>query len=195
MNLQKSTEASIAEQEICLKCGMCCDGTLFLHASLNPGERGNLPEKIERNTFNESEKEYFRLPCLYFDSKCMIYDIKRADVCSRYRCQLLIDLATDKVSKKTAIEIVREAHRQRQEIFKEYHNLSDEKRVLFFKELPHVLLRKIGSVNCNEMTKKRYELLLGSCNILEALLIRHIRSEGDFKDLMSETDINGKVPK
>jgi len=186
MSKTTKPKAPIAEQNICLTCGFCCDGTLFLHASLNPGEKGSLPEKIEQLSFTEAEKDYFYLPCLYFAGKCSIYDKKRADICSAYRCQLLKNLAVKKITIKAALEIIREALSLRNEIFKEYLNLSGKKEVLCFKKLPEELIKTIDSEKSDLQKKVKHELLLARCNILEALLIRHFRPAGDYKDLMAE---------
>lgn len=192
MTLRFNTGAPKAEQNICVTCGMCCDGTLFLHASLNPGEKGNLPEKIEQNTFSEGEKDYFRLPCMYFAGKCSIYGEKRADVCSSYRCQLLKDLSINKVQLKEALSIVSEAVEIRETIFNDYLNLSGEKEVLCFKQLTGELIKMIDSEKLDSRKKEKYELLLGRCNILEALLIKHLRSTGEFKDLMYANGIDNR---
>ena len=55
----QADQAPAEEQKICVGCGFCCDGTLFVHAVLNPGERGSLPEKIEENAYSEGEKDLF----------------------------------------------------------------------------------------------------------------------------------------
>jgi hypothetical protein len=65
--IDHAEKAPLNEQVICTKCGFCCDGTLFLHAGLVPGERGSLPEKIEKNSFSYDGKDFFKLPCLYFN--------------------------------------------------------------------------------------------------------------------------------
>jgi len=165
---------------------MCCDGTLFLHASLNRGEKGNLPEKIEQNTFSESEKDYFRLPCLYFEGICSIYNKKRTNICSSYRCQLLKDFAVNKITKAAALKIVKDASAIRDDIFREYNNLSGRWEVLCFKRLPGELIKSVDFGSLSLPVIEKYNLLLGKCNILEALLIKYIRSEGDFDDLMDE---------
>lgn len=188
MTLQFSTGAPKAEQQVCVTCGMCCDGTLFLHASLNPGEKGNLPEKIEKNSFIEGDKDYFRLPCLYYSGKCSIYRKKKAFICSSYRCQLLKDLSVSKITVSSALKIVSEALVMREEIFTEYINLSGKKDVLCFKQLPRDIISRIDSGRLNDFNRKKYEVLLNKCNILEALLIRHIRSSNDFKDLMTDAE-------
>jgi len=61
----KLTKPKTPEQQICLKCGLCCDGTMFVQAIPQKGEKGNLPEKIEKNYKKDTEGEYFKLPCPY----------------------------------------------------------------------------------------------------------------------------------
>jgi hypothetical protein len=184
MTLQFSTGAPKAEQKICVKCGMCCDGTLFSHASLNPGEKGNLPEGIEQQTVTEAENDYFCLPCLYFSGKCTIYKENRAYVCSSYRCQLLKDFSDKKVNVGEALKIIRQAKAMREEIFAEFCYLSGKNEVISFKQLFQELNKIIDSENTDKLLKSKYELMLGRCNLLEALMIRHLRSISDFENIM-----------
>ena len=172
------------EQKLCLTCGFCCDGTLFMHASLNPGEKGNLPEKIEQQSFTGGEKDYFRLPCLYFCGKCSIYNQKRADVCSSYRCQLLKDFADNKITTNEALTIIRQASALRDKIFDEFSYSSGKKEAIYFKQLFNELNKIIDSEVINKHEKSNYELLLGKCKVLEALLIKHLRSVSDFENIM-----------
>ena len=174
------------EQKICVKCGFCCDGTLFLHACLNPGERGvgDLPEWIEENSFTEDGKDYFRLPCNYFSEKCTIYDLRRAVVCGSYRCQLLKDFADGKISVNDAVETVREAMQMRKELLEQYRNISGNDGVMNFRQL----LIELGKIQKSATDKgslsMAYEMLLVRCNIFEALLIKHFRSAEDFEKMI-----------
>ena len=170
----------LKEQEICVKCGFCCDGTLFLHANLNPGERGHLPEKIEQNSFSEGQKEYFWLPCHYFSEKCTIYDRKRADVCSSYRCQLLRDFAEKKITLNDALEIVMEASDMRRELLLQYKKFSGNNSEIYFRQLLLELGKIQKTIAEKEPLRLEYEILQARCNIFEALMIKHIRSAGDF---------------
>lgn len=188
MSSRRSTtnapEALPEEQVICVKCGMCCDGTLFLHAHLNFGERGNLPEKIERQSYSKDGKDYFRLPCGYFKGKCTIYDHKKADVCSAYRCQLLKDFAAEKLTPDEALETVKDALNMRAEIMEQYRVILGNDRKIYFKKL----LRELGKMQ-EAATEENpagmdYDLLLARCNILEALLIRYFRSSEDFDKMI-----------
>jgi hypothetical protein len=178
------TTAPQEEQRICVACGMCCDGTLFLHAHLDPGETGNLPERIEENTYSKEGKDYFRLPCLYFDRKCTIYDLKRANVCSEYRCQLLKDFADKRIALEDALAVVGDSLSMRDQITEQYKTFSGSRDRIHFKKL----LREMGKIRDGfggrEPAGPEYDLLMARCNIFEALLIRYFSPAGEFSKMI-----------
>ena len=174
------------EQLICVTCGFCCDGTLFLHAHLNPGERGSgeLPEWIEQNNIVDEGKDYFTLPCHYFCEKCTIYDRKRADVCLSFRCQLLKDFAEGKLTVTEALNIVREAMTMRNTLTEEFRRVAGASEDLCFLQLLKEL-GKIQKANTDgEAYGKDIDIIQARCNILEALLIKYFRSVSDFEKMI-----------
>ena len=180
----ENNQAPPGEQKICVNCGMCCDGTLYLHAVLDPGERGNLPEKIEERSYTLAGKDYFLLPCLYFEGKCTIYDLQRAKVCGSYRCQLLKDIAEGNVSQTEALDIVAEAAATRTKLLKEYLRITGDDDGITFKKLHSRLGKLIQDTVPGGETENEMELLRARCNIFEALLIKHFRSADDFEKLV-----------
>jgi len=180
----ESNQAPEQEQAICVECGFCCDGTLFVHAVLKPGEIGSLPVKIEEQAFTEGGKDFFRLPCGYFTGKCSIYDSRRAYVCGAYRCQLLRDLADSKISFEDALTLVREAVSMRSDLMRHYKRFSGNDSKKYFMQV----LKELGKfVKPNADAGHRemdYEVIQARCNIFEALLIKHFRSAEDFDKLM-----------
>ena len=130
-----STSAPEAEQAICVRCGFCCDGTLFLHAVLQPGEKGNLPEKIEERYYLDKDGEFFKMPCPYFCKKCTIYTQEKAEVCSSFRCQLLKDFASGKISPEEALTLVKNAATIREELIRDFNQLNPARQVLCFREM------------------------------------------------------------
>jgi hypothetical protein len=180
-------KGSLNEQAICVSCGFCCDGTLFLHAHLDPGERGNLPEKIEQNSYTKGEKDYFRLPCHYFYNKCTIYNSRRANICSSYRCQLLKDFAGGKLTQNDALFIVKEALNMRTDLMKQYKRVTGKSNDICFRQLQVDLGEILKSLPEEEPVNHDYEMLQAKCNIFEALLIKHIRSANDFENIMLTT--------
>ena len=185
--MNQQTDRPIApeqEQMVCVRCGFCCDGTLFQHAHLNDGERGFLPEKIEMATFSESGKDYFRLPCRYFKGKCSIYDLKRADVCGSYRCQLLKDLSGGIVTASDAYDTVERAMDMRAQLLHEFRRLTGNRKRIHFRQL----LSELGGMQKQPLTESQpgaeLEILNARCNIFEAQLIKHFRSADDFERMV-----------
>jgi hypothetical protein len=181
-NLNFSAPAE--EQFLCVECGFCCDGTLFMHAVLQPGEKGNLPEKIEQNYLLDDGKEYFCFPCPYFEGKCAIYNQKRADVCGTFRCQLLKDFAGEKITRQTALEIILQAVKTRDELVELYHHISGDIRKIPFMELLQELGKMQKKLPAGEDLSMAQEMLIARCNILEAQLIRYFRGAAEFDNLI-----------
>lgn len=177
------------EQKICVACGICCDGTLFSFAHLKPGERGNLPDKIEVNSYSREGNDYFRLPCGYFKSQCTIYDRQKASVCSEYRCQLLRDFDAGKVTLEDAMEIVKETLKMRDDIIEQYRNITAGSRQICLTQLIRELGKSEDIPGRDRNGSVTNDLLLARCNIFEALLTKYFRSADDFgKMLMRGTD-------
>jgi len=187
---EKMTESPMQgptdEQLICVKCGLCCDGTLFLHAHLDPDEmaKGDLPGWIEGHIISKEGKEYFTLPCGYFCEKCTIYDRKRAKVCSSFRCQLLKDFAEGKVTMDDALEVVREAMKMRTELLEQYRIISGKSVDPVFRQM----LTELGDLHESGSEKITpdldHEMFVARCNIFEALLTKHLRSAEDFEKMI-----------
>lgn len=171
------------EQKLCVSCGLCCDGTLFDKAVLQKGEKGNLPEKIEEKYFVEGEQEYFRLPCHYFTGKCSIYHLKKAHVCSSFKCQLLRGCVKGKVEYQAAESIVVHAKTLRKEIYDLTNRLFVAEKKLPFREL-HTKLLEVKDKEPSRMTDKLLELLLIKCQIFEVLLTRHFRPDEEFQEMI-----------
>ena len=174
------------EQVICVSCGFCCDGTLFLHAHLDPGERsvGDLPEWIVEHSVCKDGKEYFPLPCSYFSTKCTIYDKQRAKVCSSFRCQLLKDFAEQKLTLDDALEVVKEASRIRAELSEQYRFVSGKSGNPVFRQMLIELADLQNSASGTLANSLEYDIFVARCNIFEALLTKHLRSAEDFEKMI-----------
>ena len=191
LNTVESTRAPENEQAVCVTCGLCCDGTLFGHAELNPGEKGQLPDLIEQNVFMIGEKDYFRLPCLYFSGRCTIYESNRAFVCGSFRCRLLSDMADGKVSPEDALETVREARLMRTGIQEAYKSFSGDEGVLPFMKIMNGLGKYLKRNSGAGFPDPAYEVIQARCNIFQALLIKHFRPTGHFEDLVMKKTETG----
>ncbi|MBO0948193.1 hypothetical protein [Fibrella forsythiae] len=116
-------ESPKQEQEICVQCGFCCDGTLFSHATLQPGERVNLPPKLEQHYVQYDTGDYFKQPCAYFAGCCTIYDQPRLHICSSFRCQLLRNVEAQTMLPSQAVQTVRDMVQLRANIYQLYRQI------------------------------------------------------------------------
>jgi hypothetical protein len=181
-----------SEQAICVSCGFCCDGTLFDHATLQPGEKGGLPQYMEDSYFKNEKGEYFRLPCAYFNEKCTIYDQKKAHVCSAFRCQLLKDFAKKKITQTNAKKLVKNAMVQRKEILALSESVLNTPENIPFRKLLMELREFVNARNENDPRNQELDILTARCNIFEALLIRYFKSEDDFNSM--KVPLHGEDP-
>ena len=173
------------EQEICISCGLCCDGTLFDRAVLKSGEKGSLPKKIEVNYFKSEQKEFFRLPCPYHNGKCLIYKYKKAHVCSAYRCKLLYSYEKDYLSFNETAAIVLQAKAYRSEIFKQAKKVLKIKKNISFRELQKMLIEKKDA----GLERKIFlDMLIARCNILDVLIIRHFKTNDEFQEMIVDNE-------
>ena len=71
-----------SESELCLSCGLCCDGSLFQLVKLEPGEAQSGLRLVPAH-------DAFAQPCgCLTGTRCDIYDDRPA-ACRRFRCRLL----------------------------------------------------------------------------------------------------------
>jgi uncharacterized protein len=99
--------------ELCQRCGLCCDGTLFPRIDLSPSDARRLTahgfELIRRPRGGWA----IPLACQALEaSRCTAYDL-RPGSCRAYQCALLGALAGGKVSFEQALGVVGEAKRLR----------------------------------------------------------------------------------
>ena len=95
---------------LCLRCGLCCDGTLFTHVPLQrtevaPLQALGLPVKTR-----EDGSSVLPQRCAALEgSRCTAY-AERPEGCRRYHCQLFSALAEGEVSLDEALAVVERAH-------------------------------------------------------------------------------------
>jgi hypothetical protein len=161
--MQKSPKQ---EQEICVQCGFCCDGTLFSHALLQPGERDTLPPKLEQQYVRFDDRDYFRQPCPYFAGCCTIYDQPKMTICSSFRCQLLRNVDAQAVSQARAIQIVRDMVRLRTDIYQLYRQTLGYNAPADFISLQAAVVQVAQTTSTDDPTRDGIDRLVIKCTML-----------------------------
>ncbi|NNF35050.1 MAG: hypothetical protein HKN68_13130 [Saprospiraceae bacterium] len=88
---------------ICLSCGLCCDGTLIGFVELDHKELPGLRELMDIEESNGSG--FFLQACDNYCEGCNIYH-KRPKQCATFKCELLNSVDQEELVFDSAIEVI-----------------------------------------------------------------------------------------
>ena len=116
--------------QLCLHCGLCCDGTLFRDVELQPGDDAEklralgLPLRSRRG--QEAHPLKFPQPCsaLCSDLKCRVYADRPAR-CREFECALFKDVALEKVELPAALKVIRQTRQMAEKVRRLLRELGD----------------------------------------------------------------------
>ncbi len=116
-------------EQLCLACGLCCDGTLFDNVRLTPTDDAarlkqlGHPIKISRS---RTPLTFFRQPCaaLCADRTCKLY-AERPTQCRSFECGVYKDATSGKIPHATALRLVKQTRRKAEKIRQLLRQLDD----------------------------------------------------------------------
>jgi Fe-S-cluster containining protein len=103
-------------EQLCLACGLCCDGSLFDHVQLGPGDEAKklkalgLTVSVSRGATPIAR---FRQPCtaLCADRTCRVY-ADRPGQCRSFECGVFKDAQAGRIEFSAALRLVKQARRR-----------------------------------------------------------------------------------
>ena len=142
---------------ICLSCGLCCDGTLIGYVKLGSEELPALRELL--NIEEEGGKGFFLQPCKSYCDGCTIYS-NRPKQCDNFKCGLLKSVEQKELSFDTALERINAVSQKKISIEKKIAKLPFEleSNSFYFKmtELKTLLYKKKAE---SPVTQNQLELI------------------------------------
>ena len=116
-------------EQLCLACGLCCDGTLFDNVQLGPGDDAKkvkalgLPVMVSRA---RTPVTFFRQPCtaLCADRTCRLY-ADRPVQCRTFECGVFKDVQAGRITFADALRLVKQARRKADNIRRLLRKLGD----------------------------------------------------------------------
>lgn len=99
-----------AASTLCLRCGLCCDGSFFSHVPLLPAEAARLRPLGVGVVEREGGAPVLPQRCAALRGTCCTVYSERPEGCRRYRCLLLGALVEGEVSLEEALGVVEQAH-------------------------------------------------------------------------------------
>ncbi len=120
----------ITSEQLCLACGLCCDGTLFDNVVLQPGDdarllkASGLPVTL---SCGRSPVARFPQPCaaLCKDRTCRVYAHRPAQ-CRTYECMVFKEKEAGRLDDATALRMVKTARRHADRVRRLMKKLGDD---------------------------------------------------------------------
>ena len=94
--------------QLCVSCGLCCDGALHDAAALLP-EEISLALSLGMKVTQSVEDVRFSLPCHLLKDRCCTVYANRPSPCRNYKCRLLQTLEADESSLQQCLDKVSSA--------------------------------------------------------------------------------------
>ncbi len=116
-------------EQLCLACGLCCDGTLFDNVQLGPGDDAKKLKALGLPVFASRSKPpitLFRQPCtaLCADRTCRVY-ADRPGQCRDFECGVFKDSAAGRIEFAAALRLVKQARRRADKVRRLLRELGD----------------------------------------------------------------------
>jgi len=94
---------------LCMSCGLCCTGHLFLWTKLRSAELDSI-QKLGADVIREPEHRGFNQPCPLWDGVCTIHGLPQYPrYCHTYKCKLLKKLLDGIIALPSALNIIQHA--------------------------------------------------------------------------------------
>ncbi|CAB4885738.1 unannotated protein [freshwater metagenome] len=92
--------------EMCLGCGLCCDGTAFDSTALEAGDDPGPLQQLHAVFVADKDSTRFEQPCPAFSSGCCSVYASRPLACRSYSCALLLAVDEGEVELDDARSII-----------------------------------------------------------------------------------------
>jgi Fe-S-cluster containining protein len=151
--------------ELCISCGLCCQGILEKAAVLEP-EEVELAEELNLKPFVTNDGIHkFHLPCPLIEGNvCSVYNSPHPNVCKEFQCILLDQLLSDEISLEASLKIISK--------IKKYINQINENVSFIDSSKSFLALMQ----DCWDLQQHLNEELLFDISACRYLLFRHIMS-------------------
>jgi uncharacterized protein len=160
-------------QNICLGCGLCCDGTMYRNVSVEQIDNIDLLVASGVNLVEIAGETKFRQPCAAFGAgSCSIYDDRPA-TCRRYRCRLRRRYDAGEVSFHDARFLIDSVIDLRGRIRPTLERLSESPGPHALADLYELMQAKLDVVKALFSTSRDYADFTLNAGSLTILLSRH----------------------
>jgi hypothetical protein len=109
--------------DLCLACGLCCDGTLFSKVRLSASDAVKTLRTAGLAVSPGATAEFAQpCPALQSDCRCRVY-ADRPGQCRKFECRLLQAVAAEKRSRTDALALIQATRAQAHLVRRQLHRL------------------------------------------------------------------------
>jgi Fe-S-cluster containining protein len=103
--------------DLCLECGLCCNGAIFADVQLQPTEVQRLKSRFQGLALSGKNGQVkLPQPCAAFDGcRCRIYS-ERPKYCRQFECLLLKNVQAGRLGRAAASQTVRTAKERAEKV-------------------------------------------------------------------------------
>jgi hypothetical protein len=126
MKTSPASKPTPGGSELCLACGLCCNGVLFRDVQLRPGDNEGALLSIGAPVWRSKTRASLPQPCaaLCPDNQCRIY-ADRPRRCREFECALLKRVLARTVSTDRALRTIRSARQRAEKVRQLLRELGD----------------------------------------------------------------------
>ncbi len=178
-------------EQLCLACGLCCDGTLFDHVQLGPDDDARklkmlgLPVTVSRS---QTPVTRFVQPCaaLCADRTCRLY-ADRPRQCRDFECGVYKDAKAGRISFAAALRQVKKARQQADTIRRLLRELGNTEEHRPLAERFRRTQRRMESTITDETANHRFAELGLAVHSLNLLAHKKFHTRTDANDTGRKT--------
>jgi uncharacterized protein len=147
--------------QLCLRCGLCCNGVIFGDVELQPGDDPARLTALGVPLKSRGKKTKFPQPCACLDGlRCRIY-ADRPRRCRTFDCRLLQRAGAGEVRIVDALKIIRATRRHADQVRRLLRQLGEQDEPLSLsKRYQRVMKQPMDLSLGDEVPRRRGRLLL-----------------------------------
>jgi uncharacterized protein len=130
--------------QLCPKCGLCCNGVLFADVELRKGDAAKRLAELGLSLVKKGHHQAFTQPCACFDGMlCRIYN-ESPKRCRTFECGLLKRVQAGELDADTALKTIARAKRQVEKVYELLRGTdSDDKRLALSQRYAQAMSRPV----------------------------------------------------
>ena len=156
--------------QLCPKCGLCCNGVLFADVELQQGDNAGRLIDLGISLKKKGMKRAFAQPCRCFDGKlCRIYD-DRPKRCATFECGLLKRVQSGAMPAPAALKRIADTKKLVEKVRRLLRRLGDnDEQLALTKRYSRMMAKPIDLAADEDSGEARGELMLAVNDLMHVL--------------------------